>query len=114
MTADTSAAPGFPDIVNWGGAITVVHDDEGQASREIFRSSDGRWAKVHHPLRRLDVTTRIDVRTLTPGAAQGGWVYTSWDPARRAPIALRAADADTCHLCHSLAPSNGTYTQLER
>lgn len=109
-TAPAPAAPGYPDVAQWGEAVAVVHDDEGQASRQIFRSADGRWAKVHHPLRRLDVTTRIDVRTLTPGA-KTGWVYTSWDPARRAPIALRAADAETCHLCHSLAPSNGTYTQ---
>ena len=113
-TTETEAAPGFPNIANWGGAVHVVHDDEAQTSREIFRSADGRWAKVHHPLRRLDVTTRIDMRTLTPGAARGGWTYTSWDPARRAPIELAPAEAETCHLCHSLAPSNGTYTLRER
>ena len=107
-------APGFPDVANWGAAVAVVHDDEAQASREVFRSADGRWAKVHHPLRRLDVTTRIDLRTLTPGAGQGGWVYTSWDPARRTPIELRPADAETCRLCHSLAQKNGTYTRQDR
>lgn len=107
-TADP-AADGFPDLRAWGAPIDTVHDDDAQSTREIFRSPDGQvWAKVHHPLRQVAITTRIDLRRVTPGGPYTGWRYESWDPARRQPV---EADAETCHLCHSMAPSNGTYTQ---
>lgn len=103
---------GFPDIYGWGAPVNVVHDDEAQTTRQIFRSPDGQaWAKVHHPLRQVSVIRRVDVRRLAPGGPYAGWAYESWDPARRAPI---EADAETCHLCHSMAPANGTYTQRDR
>jgi hypothetical protein len=103
---------GFPDVQRWGQPVATVHDDDAQTSRRIYRSPDGQaWAKVHHPLRQLSVTTRIDVRRLTPGAGLEGWAYTSWDPARRA---LMKSDAQTCFLCHSMAPRNGTYSRQPR
>lgn len=109
QTVALPQAQGYPDIGAWGSAVAVVHDDDAQTTRRIFRSPGGQiWAKVHHPLRRPSVITRIDVRRVSPGGKFAGWRYESWDPARRAPI---EADAETCHLCHSMAPSNGTYTQ---
>ena len=108
-TAVDHLVEGFPDIHAWGQAVKTVHDDEAQTSRSIFRAPDGQaWAKVHHPLRRPSIITRIDVRRIDAGGPYAGWRYESWDPARRGPI---TADAETCHLCHSMAPSNGTYTQ---
>lgn len=90
----------------------MVHDDEALTTREIFRAPDGQaWAKVHHPLRQLSVTTRIDVRRLAPGLADGGWRYESWDPARRSPM---QTDVEPCRVCHSMAPRNGTYTRAPR
>jgi hypothetical protein len=99
---------GYPDVVRWGRPLATVQDAEQGETRTVVRSPEGDvWAKVHHPPDQLDIVTRIDVRRR---GTDGAWRYETWDPATLAPIAL---DAEPCHLCHSMAPQDQTWTALK-
>ncbi|MCB9549037.1 MAG: hypothetical protein H6706_24815 [Myxococcales bacterium] len=104
VAEEAPAPPGFPEIARWGRALTTVHDAEQAETRTVYRAPEGDvWAKVHHPPSVIDVITRIDVRRKVGGA----WRYEAWDPARRTPVKV---DPETCQLCHSMAPKDGTWT----
>jgi len=103
--SEVAPAEGYPDVVRWGRPLATVQDAEQGETRTVVRSPEGDiWAKVHHPPDQLDVVTRIDVRRRI---REGTWRYETWDPATLAPVAL---DVEACHLCHSMAPSDGTWT----
>ncbi|MEZ4474351.1 MAG: hypothetical protein R3F60_26915 [bacterium] len=95
--------PGFPDIARWGRALATVNDPEQGETRTVYRSPEETSGPRSTTPEVVDVITRIDVRR----RVEGVWRYEAWDPARRTPVKV---DPETCHLCHSMAPADGTWT----
>ena len=117
VSAPPPMDPGFPvDFIGWTSSGPVT-DDEAGTIRRLFRSKapdkEGLYPvgtvmiKAHAMKGTGDVFTVLDVRRRVAQGGIDGWEYESFDAVTRK---RRAIDPETCQLCHSAAPKDGTYT----
>ncbi len=106
-----TADPLFPtNYASWTSGPREVRDQHSGEVRRHYRSPNGAVLVKVHQAPSNDLVTQIDVRRRAePGSGFEGWSYLAFDPATRRQ---RSVDAEVCHLCHSTAPRDGTFTRF--